>query len=101
MGKAKTLPASAFQENPNYKAFQEIVKEELKKIIVDEEWAILKSDKFVKHILEIKNENLKKFINKSWEIKDLAISNGCPDVFGCQIFEGKTKTLFNFIVFDL
>ena len=105
MGKCKCMSAKPTLHEQNYQFFQELVIEELGKMTFDpdEDWAAVRYPKCVQHVLSLKAENIDKFIDKSNEIKDLAIQNNCSNIFGCELLfkEGAQKGIYNMIVFDL
>ena len=103
MSKAKTLPANNAKESL-FETFKKIVLEavfDLAKQDKVESSTIVSHNKMYKIILEVNNENLEAVNNTAWDLRDLAVANGNIELFGTQLFEGQTKSLFDFIVFDL
>ena len=110
MAKGKTVSAKPTKHEENLKFFKELVEEELTKMCKEkldfdhgEDYYILDFKQCQKHVLKLFAEKFDLFADKAWEIKDLAIANGCPSIFGCQEFyiEGAKKGQLEFIVFDL
>lgn len=109
MAKCKTVSAKLTKHEENLKFFKELVTEELTKMAkaildkYDEDYYIIDHKQCQEHVLSLKAETFDTFIEKAWEIKNLAIANKCPSIFGCQEYyiEGAKKGILKLIVFDL
>lgn len=115
MGKIKTMPINLQEQkkHDDYLAFQKIVFEEVFNLgcndLLEESCVTTgrgrnsagQEVEFQKHILRVKGENIGAVYDKGCELKELAIANGRPDMFGLMQFDGKTESLIDFIVFNL